>query len=84
MAIAFYFGREFARSTEQKASRREDTFSSELLKSPHCPDPGLDHRFFRAVGAFIERRLIKASDGMSTTLNWVGNLVLCEAVWDNG
>lgn len=76
---SYHSNLEFARSREVKSNKKgKETFLSELLKSPHCPDPGLDHGFFRAVRAFRERRLIKASNGMSITLNCMDNAVLCE------
>ena len=71
---------ELAKNREAKSIEEgKDALLSELPERPPCSSLGLDHRFFRAAqGLYGGKKSVM--DGMATSLNEVGNLVLCEAV----
>ena len=66
---------ELAKNREAKSIKE----GKELPERPPCSNLGLDHRFFRAVQS-LYRGKKSGMDGMATSLNEVGNPVLCEAV----
>lgn len=83
-ATAVYSSVELAKNREAKSIEEgKDVFLSELPERPPCSNLGLDHRFFRAAQSPYGGKK-SVMDGMATSLNEVGNLVLCEAVWYSG
>lgn len=70
---------ELAKNREAKSIKE----GKELPERPPCSNLGLDHRFFRAAQSLYGGKK-SGMDGMATSLNEVGNPVLCEAVWYSG